>query len=238
MSDPNAQFTRGMQGQAPPAGGRDLDEWAKGDATRKWNLNGLGQTGPGPSAGDDGPTQAYHYTAPPDPRTLNVGLFLVASFIVFCLSAPIFGTLYPAATGAALAAGVIADGLLRHTMPAWDAPTRLAISLPAAVAVFWIASRLDHRAAAYLPPYRWVRHVARVILVSLLVAASSLNPEGSLVPTNAYQLHAIVSNPAFLPFVAVMAVVTHLGLTRARKLRGAWERGLEVWRLRPNDLPQ
>jgi hypothetical protein len=80
--------------------------------------------------------------------------------------------------------------------------------------------------------------VARVILVSLLVVASSLNPEGSLVPTNAYQLHAIVSNPAFLPFVVVMAVATHIGLTKAVKLREAWERGLAVWRLRPNDLPR
>jgi hypothetical protein len=238
MSDPNAQFTRGLQGQAPPAGARDLDEWAKGDATRKWNLNGLGQSGPGPSSGDDGGTQAFHYTTPPDPRTLNIGLFLAASFIVFCLSAPIFGTLYPAATGAALAAGLISDGLLRHTIPAWDASSRLAISMPTAIAVFWIASRLDHRAAAYLPPYRWLRHVARVILVSLLVVASSLNPEGSLVPTNAYQLHAIVSNPAFLPFVVVMAVATHIGLTKAVKLREAWERGLAVWRLRPNDLPR
>ncbi len=220
----------------PP--GTDLDEWAKGDATRKWNLNGLGQSGAGPSTGDGGQAQVFHYTSPPDPRTLNIGLFMVASFIVFCLSAPIFGTLYPAATAVALAAGFISDGLLRHTMPAWDASIRLAISLPAAIAVFWIASRLDHRAAATLPAYRWVRHVARVILVSLLVAASLLNPEGSLVPTNAYQLHAIVSNPAFLPVVGVMAVVTHIALTKAAKLRGTWERGLAVWRLRPNDLSQ
>jgi hypothetical protein len=238
MSDPNAQFTRGLQGQAPPAAGTDLDEWAKGDATRKWNLNALGQSGGGPSMGDGGQAQVFHYTTPPDPRTLNIGLFMVASFIVFCLSAPIFGTLYPAATAAALAAGLISDGLLRHTIPAWDASSRLAISLPAAITVFWIASRLDHRAAASLPAYRWARHVARVILVSLLVAASSLNPEGGLVPTNAYQLHAIVSNPAFLPFVGVMAVVTHITLTKAATLRGMWDRGLAVWRLRPSDLPR
>ena len=148
MSDPNAQFTRGFQGQAPQAGGSDLNEWAKGDATRKLNLSRLGQQANGPSSDDMG-SVPYHYTVPPNPLTLSIGLFLAGSFIVFCLSAPIFGTLYPVASGAALATGLATDALLRHVVPAWDSSDRVAISLPAAIVTFWIASRLDHRAAAY-----------------------------------------------------------------------------------------
>ncbi len=226
-----------LQGQAPPAGGTDLDDWAKGDATRKLNLNRLGQQGSGPTS-EDTANAPTHYTVPPDPRTLSIGLFLAASFIVFCLSAPIFGTLYPVASGAALAAGLASDAWLRHAVPAWDASDRLAIALPAALAIFWIASRLDHRAAAYLPPYRWARHVARVGLVSVVVATASLNPEGSLVPTNAYQWHAITSNPAFLPVIGVTAIATHFALKRWAKGRDAWDHGLEVWGLRPKGLRQ
>ena len=235
MSDPNAQFTRGFQGQAPPAGGSDLDDWAKGDATRKLNLSRLGQQANGPTSDDMGSVPT-HYTVPPNPITLSIGLFLAGSFIVFCLSAPIFGTLYPVASGAALATGLASDALLRHVMPAWDSSDRVAISLPVAIAIFWIASRLDHRAAAYVPPYRWARHIARVGLVSVLVATASLNPEGSLIPANAYQLHAIASNPAFLPIIGVTAIVTHFALTRWANGRDAWDHGLEVWRLRPKGL--
>jgi hypothetical protein len=237
MSDPNTQFTRGFQGQGPPAGGSDLDEWAKGDATRKLNLSRLGQQAGGPSSEDVGSAPS-HYTVPPNPHTLNIGLFLAGSFIVFCLSAPIFGTLYPVASGAALAAGLASDAFLRHVVPAWDGSDRVAISVPVAIAIFWIASRLDHRVAAYVPPYRWARHVARVVLVSALVGTASLNPERSLIPTDAYQLHAITSNPAFLPLIAVSAIVTHFALVRWASRRDAWDHGLEVWGLRPNGLPR
>jgi hypothetical protein len=78
MSDPNAQYNRGFQGQAPPAGGTDLDEWAKGDATRKLNQNRLGQQASGTSS-DDAQSAPSHYTTPPDPRTLSIGLFLAGS---------------------------------------------------------------------------------------------------------------------------------------------------------------
>ena len=81
MSDPNENFNKGAWGQAPPGGGNALDQWGAGKATRQWNERELA-TQPGMSA----PVQTdapFHYTAPPDPRTLNIGLLLAAAFVVF-----------------------------------------------------------------------------------------------------------------------------------------------------------
>lgn len=84
---------------------------------------------------------------------------------------------------------------------------------------------------------RYLRHVARVLLIALLIPTASLNPEGSLIPTNAHELHAIVSNPLYLPFIGVMAVIAHFGLVKWKGIRGHWDWGLEKWRLRPKGLP-
>jgi hypothetical protein len=234
MADPNENFNRGAWGQAPPGGGNALDQWAAGNGTRQWNERELArQAGTSTPVAADAP---FQYTAPPDPRVLNIGLLMAAAFVVFVFSVPIFGTLYPLAVGGAGVTGVATDAVLRHAAPSLDSSDRLPIEMLAGVLVFWVLSRLDHRVAARVRPYRYGRHVARLCLASTLTATACLNPSNGLVPTSPWQLHAIIANPLFFPVLGVAAIVTHLVLTKATNLRGMWDRGLEIFRLRPKDL--
>ena len=238
MSDPNEQFNRGVRGQGPPSGGSALDEWARGNATRNWNQQRLGQGGgadPGLGLIID-PGTPFDYSTPPDPRILRAGLFMAASFCVFCLSAPIFGTLYPIPTTVSFLAAFMSDGVLRHALPRWDATDRLPIEILIGVVLFWTLSRWDHRAAAYVAPYRYARHVVRVILIALVVTMTSLNPNGSMVPTAPWQVVAITSNPVFWPFLIGVAVAAHFGLTKWRWAHREWDNGLKIYRLRPRSL--
>lgn len=45
MSDSNENFNKGAWGQAPPAGGNALDQWAAGKGTRQWNERELARQG-------------------------------------------------------------------------------------------------------------------------------------------------------------------------------------------------
>lgn len=161
---------------------------------------------------------------------------MVAAFVVFVFSVPIFGTLYPVAAGGAGITSVATDAILRRAAPNLDSSDRLPVVMVAGVIMFWILSRFDHRVAARVRLYRYGRHVARLCLVSTLTATACLNPGNGLVPTSPWQLHAITTNPLFFPVLGVAAIVTHLVLTKATKLRGLWDRGLEISRLRPKDL--
>ena len=234
MSDPNENFNRGASGQAPPSGGSALDDWAAGAATRQWNqrertpLGGVG----GPLGPDPGP---FVYTAPPDPRILSAGLLMVSAFIVLIFSVPIFGSLYPLSTIAGFATAYGTDAVVRHAWPALDPSDRPPIDMLVGAVAFWIASRTDHRVAASLRVYRYGRHALRLVLISSATATACLNPSSALVARTPWEMHAIVTNPMFLPILIGTGIAAHFGL-RSSKLRGKWDRGLQIFGLRPRGL--
>ena len=218
-------------GQAP-RGPQDLDEWRRATPPEV-NLMGS-PTGPGPSAGDDGrprPIATPRRPIPhPEHRPLPRG-------VVHRLlpDRTDFGTLYPAATGAALAAGCSAmgDSAMR---------CRMGRARPGSPSPWRPQSRSSRSPPPRSPRAASCRRIGgfatwRVYLVSVLVAASSLNPEGVWSPpTRISYMPSCRIRPSF---PRCRDGRRHTPRTdEARKLRGAWERGLAVWRLRPNDLPQ
>ena len=48
-------------------------------------------------------------------------------------------------------------------------------------------------------------------------------------------MHAIVTNPMFLPILIGTGIAAHFGL-RSSKLRGKWDGGLQIFGLRPRGL--
>jgi hypothetical protein len=189
----------------------------------------------GPSLGP--PTdEVVGYTAPPNPFELQAGLILAAAFVVFLFSALIFPTLYPMASVVAVAAGFATNGALRVLAPSLAADSRLPFAMLATVIVFWPVMRLDHRLAATVAPYRILRHIARVFLIACVFSLISLN-DGPGAPRSIAQARLVMADSHFLPVLAVTAVLAHLLLTKASRLRATWDWGLELVRLRPSDLP-
>jgi hypothetical protein len=94
------------------------------------------------------------------------GVWLGELFLLLVFGAPIFGTSYPMAAGAALAAGYATRTLLGAIAPGLGADGRLPFALLAAAVVFWPVSRLDHRLADSSATYRAARHVARVVILA------------------------------------------------------------------------
>jgi hypothetical protein len=173
--------------------------------------------------------------------TGNVGgwnpfLTLANAFIVCLFCVPIFGSLYPMATGAAVATYFAVDRALRAVI--LDDSSRLPFVGVAALVVFWFTSRFDHRLAATFAPYRYARHVARVLLVATFITMQtiSVNGRGGWMPRSAFEVEVLVTDHRFLPVMAVAAVIAHLFLTRATGLRERWDRSLEFLRLRPRSL--
>jgi len=173
-----------------------------------------------------------------DPTAINVWLMIAGAFIVAVFSGPIFGSLYPLATGTAAAAYFAMDGMLHSIMPRLDDSSRLPFVGGATLVVFWFMSRLDHRLAATIPPYRLVRHVARVVLIAILLTLNTIGLPGrnGWMPRSLFEVRLVLADRRFLPVMAVAAVIAHLFLTRAKGMRARWDRGLEFVRLRPKSL--
>ena len=165
------------------------------------------------------------------PAAINLWLFVAKAFVVFLFSPLIFGTLYPLATAVAFAAGFATNAVLRVAAPHLGADGRRVFWMLAIVIVFWPMSRFDHRLADTLPPYRFARHVARVVLVALALALYNLNPNPGF-PRSLIQALGVMSDHRFLPVLGVLMVVAHLVLTKATGLRERWRGGLEIFRLR------
>ena len=175
-----------------------------------------------------------------DPMAVNMWLMIACAFIVAVFSAPIFGSLYPMATAAAAAAYFAMDGALHAIMPRLDDSSRLPFVGAATLVVFWFMSRLDHRLAATILPYRLVRHVARVVLIAILLTLNTISEPGrnGWMPRSLFEVRLVLADSRFLPVMAVAAVIAHLFLTRAKRTRARWDRGLEFVRLRPKSLSQ
>jgi hypothetical protein len=176
------------------------------------------EQGPPTSREDDWPTPpAAPSSAPPN----MAGVAVAELFLLFIFAAPLFGTLYPMAAGAALAAGLATRALLGVTAPGLGADGRLPFALLAAAAVFWPVSRFDHRLAERNRAYRAGRHVARVVILAFALTFWTFGRRGG-------------AATSMLLMVAVWGVVAHLVLTRAERFRAHWHGLLQLAQLRPS----
>lgn len=169
---------------------------------------------------------------------VNPYLLLVVGFIVLVFSGPIFGTLYPLAAVPAAAAYFATKGVLRAIAPSMDVSSQRPFALLATLVVFWFMSRLDHRLAARVAPYRLARHVARVFLIAAFLTPSTISQPGrsGWMPRSIFELRLLLTDPRVLITMAFWAVVAHLFLVRAKGTRARWDRALEFVRLRPKSL--
>jgi hypothetical protein len=175
---------------------------------------------PEPSA----PASGEEWADPPTRSNLppnRAGVVVAEVFLLFLFGAPIFGTLYPMAAGAALIAGYATRTLLGAIAPGLGADGRLPFALLAAALVFWPMSRFDHRLADASASYRSGRHVVRVILLAFALTFWTFGRGGGAVTS-------------MLVMVVVWGVIAHLVLTRAARFRDHWHGLLELVRLRPN----
>jgi hypothetical protein len=98
-------------------------------------------------------------------------------------------------------------------------------------------SRLDHRLAARIAPYRLARHVARVILIGVFLTPSTISPLGrSWIPRSSFELRLVLADRRIYVVILFWAIVAHLILVRAKGFHAKWDRGLEFVRLRPKSL--
>lgn len=178
------------------------------------------------------------YDVPAYTGGFNPWLLIAIGFIVFIFSGPIFGTLYPMAAAAAAATYFAVHGALQAAMSGLDVSDRRPFALLSAVVVFWFMSRLDHRLAARIAPYRLTRHVARVILMAAFLTMQTISQNGrsDWMPRSMFELQLLLANRRFLIVMAFWAVVAHLILVRAKDFRAFWDRGLEFVRLRPKSV--
>ena len=145
--------------------------------------------------------------------------------------APIFGCLYPLASGTALAAGFAANRLVLSAGSASD--TALVVSLVVAIVVFWPMCRLDQRLAMSVPPYRWARHVARIFIIGFLITVNVMGGSGvNFLPHSMLEVQLMIANSRYLIVMAVSVVIAHLFLTKMNFVRTFWGNWLEVLKLR------
>lgn len=162
----------------------------------------------------------------------GAGVILLMVIFAIVFSWLIFPMLYPLA-GFGASAGVFATEVILRTATHLSAEARLPIDLLAGLAIFWPLSRMDHRLATNLAPYRYARHAARLVLIAGFFTLMSLNPVAGF-PRTAWQIQSVAHNPALLPLFAGSALVVHLFLVKARGIRRMWDTVLELARLRPN----
>jgi len=178
-------------------------------------------TSDAPTPSDPAPTRRAQYTQPASGLAHDPGILVAEVLFLLVFAGPLFGTLYPLAAGAALATGLVTNGMLRVEAPGLGADGRLPVALLAGAVVFWWASRLDHRFADRVRAYRAVRHVVRVLLLAIALTFWTFGRGGGD-PTGV------------LPVVLLSAVAAHLALTRAHRFREHWHYLLELARLRPS----
>ncbi len=161
----------------------------------------------------------------------SLGAVLAVGLMLLLFGAPILGTMYPLAAGSAFVVYLLTKNILGAGL---GPDASLPFALLAGLIVLWIVSRRDHRLADASPTYRRVRHIARIVLIGVFVAVTSLHEfdHGSW-PTSMDEAGVIMGDPRFWIGLAVTAVIAHLLLTRAARFRDLWHLCLEPFRLRP-----
>ena len=169
---------------------------------------------------------------------VNIWVLIAGGFIVLIFSGPIFGTLYPLAAVPAAVAYFAVKGALHAVMPNLDVNNQRPFALLATIVVFWFMSRLDHRLAARVAPYRLARHVARVFLIAAFLTPSTIdrNGPGGWMPRSMFELQLLLVDRRVVIAMAFWMVVAHLFLVKAKGTRAKWDRVLEAVRLRPKGL--
>ena len=169
-----------------------------------------------------------------DPRGINPWLMVAAAAIVFVYSGPVFGSLYPLATGVAVGAGLFVNAVLRDGAPGLGADGRLPFSMLATAVAFWPMMRLDYRLVTTIPVYARVRHIARLILIGAFFSLATLDRTGGpFFPRSFGQVAKIFTDPPHLVVFVVGVIAARWMLAKATRLRATWGAAMEFLMLRP-----
>jgi hypothetical protein len=169
-----------------------------------------------------------------DPYAINPWLMVAAAAIVLVYSGPVFGSLYPLATGVALGAGFFVNAVLRGGAPGLGADGRLPFSMLATAVAFWPMMRLDYRLVTTVPAYARVRHAARLVLIGVFFSLATLDRTGSrFFPRSFRQVTAIFTDPSHLIVFVIGALGARWMLAKATRLRATWGAAMRFLMLRP-----
>jgi hypothetical protein len=170
----------------------------------------------------------------------SVARFIAAVFmLMFTFWA--FPLFYPLTVAAAAAFGAVAYFALQQLAPA--AVGELSVDrfpqgyyavLAVSLVAFLLASRLDHRLAHRLRPYRWFRHVLRLLAFGALAWTFGSTDVASPFPSGLRFLGAVFESPAHLAKGLVAIIIMHFVIIRASGLRSTWRGMLETLWLRPS----
>ena len=164
-----------------------------------------------------------------------LGAILGTAIVVILFAGPIFGTMYPLTGLSAFVAWLVTNDVLKVVAPQLGAYGRLPFALLAGVIALWIVSRCDHRLADTIPAYRFWRHIARLVLIGVFVAVTSLHEfDHGFWPQSLGEVGVLLADARFWIGLGVTATIAHLLLKRANGLRTRWHMFLELVRLRVN----
>jgi hypothetical protein len=175
--------------------------------------------------------------AAPSPGGGGGGGIFVFAIVTLLFAGPIFGSLYPLAVGSAFATGLLVNVVLSIVAPGLGSDGRLPFALASAVVVFWIMSRRDHRLAATNPTYRRWRHLARLALIGIFLAVTSLHDyDHGFWPRSFDEVTVLLGDGRFYLLFGIGVAVGHFLLRKPNGLTAFWHSCLTVFKLRPSEL--
>jgi hypothetical protein len=138
-------------------------------------------------------------------------------------------------SAAGRATGLIANLVLSIVAPGLGSDGRLPFALASAAAVFWMMSRRDHRLAATNPEYRRWRHIARLVLIGIFFAATSLHDyQHGFWPRSGGELTVLLGDGRFYLLLVIGVVVGHFLLRKPNAVTRFWHIFLTIFKLRPS----
>ena len=175
----------------------------------------------------DAPSTAIG-TGAPNPISGIVGTAL----LLILFGAPIFATMYPLTAAAAYVTWLVTNSVLTVATPL-GADGRLVVAMFAGAIALWMVSRRDQELADAVPAYRYWRHIARLVLIGVFVATTSVHEfEHGFWPRSLGEVGVLLADVRFWIGMVVAAGIAHLLLKRADGIRAKWHLVLELFRLR------
>ena len=164
--------------------------------------------------------------------------FITASFLAMVLLWPVWVCLYPFTAGIATASGfavaaLFGPGVFPMDPTGGDAGYLLGVGV--AIGLGYKLGRLEHRLARY-PAYTVTRHVARLVLLAILLVRTANDQNPLPRPGEPLIYLGAFANPTYLAIWIGVMVGVHFLLTKGERLRGLWHRYLEMIWLRPSEL--
>jgi hypothetical protein len=165
----------------------------------------------------------------------NGGGFWLVAFVIFFWAVPhtlpLLAVLYPLASAIEIGAGRGTFLLAGKLDTGIASTTQIALAAVASLVLLWPLSRAEQR-LANLRAYRVLRHIARLVLMGVLVYRMTINmPSVAPLPPWMHLVRGAFRSPQQLAMTVGVVVVWHF-LLMAGGLQTVWHRALEVVRLR------